>query len=214
MSKAIEVVWRFGFCVLAILRLSCVAQMSPPSYIAKTHELEFDLPAGVTTSKCAVVTSEGHLYLEVKKQRPPNFTLTFSAYEQSLAPSEVLELRSIISESSVPDLPRLEQPLSPFPMTYFRGFSAITSPQGQEHLVGYFAWRTEDDKLAGPKFATTEMQQRWKKSEEVLTPLVTWFHQLESMDLAPSKVKRGLCSTEKEPKLLNPLPTSSEMRTK
>src|SRR3954463_13598357 len=112
MSKAIEVVRRIGFSVLTLLRLSCLAQMSAPSYIAKTHEFEFDLPAGVTTSKCAVVTSEGHLYLEVKKQGAPNLTLTFSTYDQSLAPSEVQELQSIISQKSVLDLPRLEQPLS------------------------------------------------------------------------------------------------------
>ncbi|MGA8431370.1 MAG: hypothetical protein WB729_16225 [Candidatus Sulfotelmatobacter sp.] len=168
-------------------------QQEAPTFLIAAHEGTIDLSRNGTSSQtCILVRPDGRFHLEGRTQRLPSPTASAKIFDYSLDSSQLQQLRGIIDDESVRQLPEYIQPPLPMAVSWSHGFEAkITRPTGAQD-IGYWTWRggTVD---ASPNSARESVRKGWQQSETALKPLVDWLHGIEALKLSPSDSKSDMC---------------------
>jgi hypothetical protein len=177
--------------VAIILPAAVGAQATTPHLPVRIGEAKVDNEHGVTSSDCVLVMPDGRFRLERTRQVLPSSKATLRVFESSLGSSEFLQLRGIVENEGAGEFPEYDkQPV------FFQNapwFSSVTVDVGEGGIfrkLGYWAW---DGRNAGPG-VPADVEQRWRRSEAALRPLIEWFHRIEAVKLSPSGAAPTQCS--------------------
>ena len=117
-------------------------QQEAPTFLIAAHEGTIDLSRNGTSSQtCILVRPDGRFHLEGRTQRLPSPAASAKIFDYSLDSSRLQQLRGIIDDESVRQLPAYIQPPLPMAVSWSHGFEAkITRPTGAQD-IGYWTWR-------------------------------------------------------------------------
>jgi hypothetical protein len=150
---------------------------------------------GVSTHTCILVQPDGRFHLEKKTQRLPSSTANREIFDYSLDASQFQQLRSILDDEKLRQLPAYVQPALPMSVPWSHGFDVKILRAADVQHVGYWTWRggTAD---TSPNSAPQGVKNGWQESEAALKPMADWLHGIESMKLSPSRSESTMCVSD------------------
>ena len=126
----------------------------------------------IIIENCAVVWSDGHFHMELRRQESMDSRTTLDIYEGALDNKSVQILKKILDADAIKKLTTPKSPRFPTDAS-LEGFSAVISRTEKKQDVGYFIVK------AGPENPDNVVQE-WQESQTALHPLVEWFRALKT----------------------------------
>lgn len=150
---------------------------------------------GGSTHTCILVQPDGRFHLEKKTQRLPGSPASREIFDYSLDVSQFQQLRSILDDEKLRQLPAYVQPALPMGVPWSHGFDVKILRVADVQHVGYWTWRggTAD---TSPNSTPQGVKNGWRKSEATLKPMTDWLHGIESMKLSPSRSESTMCVSD------------------
>jgi hypothetical protein len=158
-----------------------------------------DLSAnGVNLHDCIQVGTDGRFHFERRRQQLPQNHATLEVFESSLSAEQMQDLRNILDDKKIVDLPPFVQPPIPMIATVYLLFQAKITRDGEVRNVGYLSWQGGPPN-ASPNSAASDVKKGWLQSEEILKPLSGWFAKIEAQKLDATNSPSTFCEVETEP---------------
>jgi len=165
-----------------------------PDFLIRITESKAELsPTGVTVNDCILVQPNGRFHLERRRQQLPEGRAKLTIYESSLTKAQLQQLREIVEQQSIEELPEFSPPTPPLGVSDFRTLVAELNRETVVKHIGFFSWRGDSRPGAPPESTPADMKKAWEDSEKALQPLADWFHGLEGRKMPPSKASSNLC---------------------
>ncbi len=164
-------------------------------FLIKISETEMDLPnTGLSTSDCIVVFPSRHFHLEHRQQQVRTGSDTVRVFDADLNETQLQQLKSVLQDEKVRNLPAYRNPSFPFHVSQFHYFTATIAKREGSPTVGFFSWNEAVPDSVSPVSASESTKKAWLDSEKVLKPLVEWFHSVEAQSLQLSNSKATQCN--------------------
>jgi len=168
------------------------------SFIVVIREGSTDLSSsGRSDHSCITVAPDGRFHLERRTQHMPNPIATLEISESSLDSTQFEQLKSILDQAAVRQLPTYKQPPLPMAVPFFYGFNATISRGPDHQEVGYVTWRGGSAKTS-PNSAPDNLKQEWRRSEVALRPLSNWLREVRGLKQTTSDGAPTLCAADEE----------------
>jgi hypothetical protein len=166
------------------------------SFLVRVDESQIDdSPSGGTVSNCIIVTSDGRVHAERRLQKFPTPSATLRVYEGFIGDVKLRELRDLLANRDIKDLPRFVPPKTPGAV-YLRTSTTVDIVSDDiAKTVGYMRWKSvksQDSFESAPE----EVKVKELKAESILKPLVTWLNKIDLEQFQTSHVSSNQCSAD------------------
>jgi hypothetical protein len=125
--------------------------------------------------ECLVVTTDGRIHLELRRQEFFDGRATLATYEGKLNSKQLDDFRTILDSGAIRSLPQFVMATVPMPVDSFHAVTATISRSSGIQGIGYFEWQGE-----APANAASA-GQNWLLSAASMKPLVEWFHTVKGI---------------------------------
>jgi hypothetical protein len=171
----------------------------PPQFFIRISETKIDLsPAGSTGTDCIAIQANGRFYLERRLQPLPGAEAKLSAFESRLTKARMEQLRALVDEPRIADLPKFVLPDPLIGVTQFSTFIVELNWQSAGRRLGYFAWKGTAKSGVSPDSAPDQVKRNWQESQEALRSLETWFHEVEGQKMRPANARSTECGSQND----------------